>query len=518
VQHSFGDYQLDTERRELTHGAEPISVGPQVFDLLVFLVQHRDRVVSKEDLIENIWGGRIVSESTLTSHINAVRKAIGDSGEEQRLIRTFPRKGIRFVAAVQSKPSQDLTSNDIQKLPLTLPEKPSIAVLPFQNQSGDPEQEYFIDGIVEDIITALSRIRWLFVIARNSSFTFKDRALDVKQVGRELGVRYVLEGSVRRAGNRVRVTAQLIDASTGGHIWGDRFEGALADIFDLQDQITTRVIGAIAPQLEQAEIERAKRKPTESLDAYDYFLRGMASFYQRNRESIAEALRLFYKAIELDPNFASAYATAAWCYHWRKINGWMIDSVQEIAETERLARRALELGQDDAVALARGAHALGYVVGDIDAAVIFIDRALVLNPNLATAYWASGWTRLWFGEVDTAINHLAQAMRLSPLDPYTVSMQAGMALGHFLAGRYDEASSWVEKALWEQENYVTVLRIAAASYAAAGRLEDARKAMARVRELQPALQVSNVKDWVPLRRPEDLEKVEDGLRKAGLPE
>ena len=282
---------------------------------------------------------------------------------------------------------------------LVLPDKPSIAVLPFQNMSGDSEQEYFADGVVEDIITALSRLRWLFVIARNSSFTYKGRAVDVKQVGRELGVRYVLEGSVRKAANRVRVTGQLIDVSTGTHLWGDRFEGALEDIFDLQDQVTASVVGAIAPQLEHAEIERAKRKPTESLDAYDFFLRGMASYYGRTQEAINEALPLFYKTIELDPNFASAYGMAAWCYAWRKINGWMTDRAQEIAETERLARRAAEVGPDDAVALSRGAHALAYVVGDLDAAATFVDRALVLNPNLAGAWYASGWVRVFLGEV-----------------------------------------------------------------------------------------------------------------------
>ena len=264
-----------------------------------------------------------------------------------------------------------------------LPDKPSIAVLPFQNMSGDPEQEYFADGIVEEIITALSRMRWLFVIARNSSFTYKGRAVDVKQVGRELGVRYVLEGSVRKAANRVRITGQLIDASTGAHLWADRFDGALEDIFDLQDQVTASVVGAIAPKLEQAEIERAKRKPTESLDAYDYYLRGMASFHQGTREANDEALPLFYRAIELDPDFASAYGMAAWCYAQRKMNGWVTDRAQEIAETARLARRAAELGKDDAVALCAGGFALAYVVGDLDDGGAMIDRALVLNPNLA---------------------------------------------------------------------------------------------------------------------------------------
>jgi adenylate cyclase len=233
---------------------------------------------------------------------------------------------------------------------LALPDKPSIAVLPFQNMSSDPEQDYFADGMVEDIITALSRMRWLFVIARNSSFTYKGRAVDVKQVGRELGVRYVLEGSVRKAANRVRITGQLVDAATGAHLWADRFDGALEDIFDLQDQVTASVVTAIAPKLERAEIERAKRKPTESLDAYDYYLRGLESFYIQTRESMTEARRLFQKAIELDAGFASAYAMAAYCFAVRKASGWVTDRALEIAEAARLARRAVELGKDDAVA------------------------------------------------------------------------------------------------------------------------------------------------------------------------
>jgi len=529
VQFLFGENALDIDRRELRHGSALISIGPQVFDLLVYLVENRDRVVSKDDLLEAIWGGRIVSESTLTSHINAVRKAIGDTGEEQSLIRTVPRKGFRFVGEVRDKKTSSEKAPSTQainvaheqatQLTSPLPDKPSIAVLPFQNMSGDPEQEYFADGIVDDIITALSRMRWLFVIARNSSFTYKGRAVDVKEVGCKLGVRYVLEGSVRKAANRVRITGQLIDASTGANLWADRFEGALDDIFDLQDQVTASVMGAIAPQLEQAEIERAKRKPTESLHAYDYYLRGMARYYLRTKEAINEALPLFYKAIELDPDFASAYGMAAWCHGWRKINGWMVDRVREIAETARLARQAAKLGQDDAVALSRGAHALAFVVGDLDAAATFVDRALLLNPNLAGAWYASGWVRVWLGETDMAIDHFARAMRLSPLDPHTIAMQAGTAFAHFLSGRYDEASSWAEKALWEQTNYLTTLLIGAASNALAGRAVEARKATARLRELDPTMCVTNIKNWAPpFRRPEHLARFEDGLRKAGLPE
>ena len=324
---------------------------------------------------------------------------------------------------------------------------------------------------------------------------------------------------MRKAANRVRIIGQLIDTASGAHLWADRFEGPLEDIFTLQDQVTASVIGAIAPPLEQAEIQRAKHKPTESLDAYDYFLRGMASYYRRSREAIDEALPLFYKAIELDPEFASAYGMAAWCYAWRKINGWTTDHAQELAETARLVRRAAELGQDDAVALSRGAHALGFVVGDTEAAATLVDRALMLNPNLAGAWWASGWTRIRLGEADLAIEHFAQAMRLSPLDPHTIAMQAGTALAHFLAGRYQEASSWAEKGLWEQTNYLTTLLVAAASNALAGRLPEAQKATARLRELHPTMRVTNIKNWAPrFRRPEDLARFADGLRKAGLPE
>jgi adenylate cyclase len=253
--------------------------------------------------------------------------------------------------------------DDAQVRPaLALPDKPSIVVLPFQNMSGDPEQEYFADGIVEEIITALSRMRWLFVIARNSSFTFKGRAVDVKQVGRDLGVRYVLEGSVRKAANRVRITAQLIDATTGAHLWAERFDGGLEEIFDLQDQVTACVVGAISPKLEQAEIERTKRKPTESLAAYDFYLRGMASLHLWTKEATTEALRLFHRTAELDPDYASAYGMAARCYCLRKVNGWMTDPAQEITETKRLARRAAELGRDDAVALCTAGIGLAYLL------------------------------------------------------------------------------------------------------------------------------------------------------------
>lgn len=526
MQFLFADCLLDPDRRELMRGSEPIAIGPQVFDVLVYLIQNRERVVSKDALLNSVWGGRIVSESTMTSHINAVRHAIGDNGEDQRLIRTIARKGFRFIAEVRETPSTD----DIKSLnarlvepdetpALAIPDNPSIAVLPFVNLSGDPAQEYFADGVVEDIISALSRMRWLFVIARNSSFTYKGRAVDVRQVGRELGVRYVLEGSMRKAANRVRITGQLINATTGGHLWADHFDGALDDIFELQDRMTASVVGAIAPELERAEIERAKRKPTESLNAYDHYMRGVANLNKGTREAVDEALPLFHQAIRSDPGFASAYGMAAWCYVWRKINGWMTDHAQEITEGARLARRAIELGKDDdAIALTRGGHALAHLGGDLDGGVAWIDRALILNPHLAAGWYLGGWLRLLRGERDDAIEHFARAMRLTPLDPEMSRMQAGTALAHLLAGRHDAAASWAEKASRESPGFLMAVSIVAASHALAGRADQARQAMDQVGGLDPALRISNFQDWLPLRRPENLATFADGLRKAGLPE
>ncbi len=523
--YAFEDYVLDPERRELTRGPGAIAVGPQVFDLLLYLVQRREHVVSKDELFDVVWNGRIVSESTLTSHINAARKAIGDNGQNQRLIRTIARKGFRFVGDVtEGRPLAGFTSEstDDARDPLPqapeLPDKPSVAVLAFQNLSGDSEQDYFIDGVVEDIISALSRIRWLFVIARNSSFAYKGQAVDVKQVGRELGVRYVLEGSMRKAANRVRITGQLLDATTGGHLWADRFEGTLGDIFELQDQVTEKVVGAIATHLERAEIERAKRKPTESLDAYDYYLRGTANLHRGTRESIDEALAQFHHALQLDPNFASAHALAAWCHFWRKVNGWMTDPPREITEGARLARRAVTLGRDDAVALTRSGHALGHLTGDLDGGIALLDRALMLNPNLAAAWFLGGFLRVWRGEPDSAIEHFTRAMRLSPLDPEMYRMQAGMAAAHLFAGRFDTASSWAERAFRDLPSFLMVVGIIAASHALAGRTDEATRAMHHLRQLDPTLRISNLPEWLPIHRPEDLATLAEGLRKAGLPE
>ncbi|TWB87581.1 TolB-like protein [Bradyrhizobium macuxiense] len=463
-------------------------------------------------------GAICLSEDAYRQVKSRLDLAISDLGETRLKNIAEPIRvySLQFGNATAVKAPAGATASTAPRL--SLPDKPSIAVLPFQNMSGDPEQEYFADGIVEDIITALSRFRQLFVIARNSSFAYKGRAVDVKQISRDLGVRYILEGSVRKAANRIRITAQLIDASTGVHLWAERFDGGLQDIFELQDQVAARVVGEIAPKLEQAEIERATRKPTESLDAYDYFLRGMANVNHWTRATNDEALRQFYKAMELDPEFGSAHGMAAWCYIWRKLNGWVVDRARENSEGARLARRAVELGKDDPVALSRGGHAIVWFVSDLDNGAAFIDRALALNPNLSAAWNLSGWVRAYRGELDLSIEHHARAMRLSPLDPILYNMHVGTAFAHFLAGRYDEAIVWANSALREQPNFPAANRILAASHALAGHMNEAREAMAHLRELDPSLCISNLSEVYPVRLSVDLAKLVEGLRKAGLPE
>ena len=513
VQHALGERNSGLPQEKRIEFRMGINAGDIIIDGIDIWGDGVNVAARLEALAEP--GGICVSSRVQEDVHGSLEVAFEDIGEQQlkNIARPVRVYRVQLNGATKATPA------------LQPSHKPSIVVLPFNNMSGDPEQEYFADGMVEEITTALSRTRWLFVIARNSSFTYKGRAVDVKQVGRELGVRYALEGGVRKAADRVRITAQLIDASTGAHLWADRFDGSLEHIFELQDQVTASVVGAIAPRLEQAEVERAKHKPTESLDAYDYFLRGIASLYSWTKESNDEALGLFNKAIELDPDFASAYGMASWCYVRRKGSRWMTDRVQETAEAARLGRRAVELGWDDPVALAWGGFSLAYVVHDVEVGATLIDRALLLNPNLAEAWHFSGWVRIYLGEPELAIEHLTHAMRLSPVDPLTFVTLMAIAFAHFFAGRYNDASSWAEKALAaspprlrEKAVYHPALLIAAASNALAGRLEKARNAIAQSRQISPTAHISNLKNQIPLRRADDLVRYAEGLRKAGLPD
>jgi TolB-like protein len=506
----FEDFFLDSDRRELRHGEELVAVEPQVFDLLHYLICNRDRFVSKDDLIVGVWDGRIVSESTLSSRLTAVRQAVGDSGETQRLIRTIPRKGFRFVGQITEE-KNGLSHPE----GLRLPDKPSIAVLPFQNLSDDSAQGYFVDGIVEDITIALSQFSQLFVVARSSSFTYKGRNVDVKQIGQELGVRYVLEGSIRKAVGQVRITVQLINTATAVQLWAAHFDGALDQVFDLQDRVTSGVVGIIAPKIERAEIERAKRKPTASLDAYDYYLHGLASSYQDTKEANDEALRLFGKAVELDPNFAPAYGMSALCYVSRQWKQWMLEPQKEVGEAARFVDRAAALGRDDAMALSAAGMAAGLVVRDLDRAVVLLDRSLLLNPNLAVSWVRSAWVRIVLGQFDLAIEHASRAMRLSPLDPYLVGMQTAIAFAYFCASRHEQAAVWAEKAVKEQPTFAAALRVLAASNATLGRMKEAAEALVRLKETGAPVNISELRH-LPFREPKYLAKYAEALRKAGF--
>ena len=461
-------------------------------------------------------GGICISDDAHRQVRGKVESTFEDMGAQTLKNIAEPMRAWRVRICPSSSPTTKTPTETAQ--PLALPDKPSIAVLPFENMSGDPQQEYFADGMVEDIITGLSRSKSLFVIARTSSFTYKGKAVDVKKVGRELGVRYVLEGSVRKAGNRVRITGQLIDAATGAHLWADQFDSLLEDIFDLQDRVTSSVIGAIAPQLQRAEIERAQRKPTGSLQAYDYYLRALASLYRRTREETIEALKLTEIASDIDPGFALSYALGARCYAQRKSFGWSSDASQERVEARRLARRAIELDQDDPSVLARAGHALAFVVGEVEEGAALLSRAINLDPNQATARSLRAWVHLYSGEIDAAIEQFQVALRSSPLDPSIFSPQTGMAFAHFLAGRNEEASSWAATAVRRQPNFLAGQRVMMACHAMSGRVEEARQACMLVLQLDPTLRISGIKDRSPFRRAEDIERLAQAYRIAGMPE
>ncbi len=412
-----------------------------------------------------------------------------------------------------------IAENAPRRAPLPLPEKPSLAVLPFQNMSGDPEQEYFADGMVEEITTTISRLPWLFVIARNSSFTYKGKAVDVKQVARELGVRYVLEGSVRKAGSRVRITGQLIDTASGAHIWADRFDGALDDIFKLQDDVASGVVGAIEPRLRLAEIERASRKPTESLDAYDLYLRALVTFHQLTSEGVEDAVRLLERALDIDPSYAPAAALAAWCRVVQVAQGWARPTPELAAVALHFARRAIDTGKDDPDALWMAGHAIANFSGDHKAAVAAIERALALNPNAALAWTLRGWVHLYLDEVDPAIAAFERASRLSPLDPLGYIITGGFARAHLTAGRYKEAMRWVDQTILEQPRFTTALWIKVVLCELMGRHDEAREALRPLLEAWPDFTIDAFATYATPHYTARLRAIYvEALRKAGLPE
>jgi adenylate cyclase len=437
--------------------------------------------------------------------------AFADLGEQQVKNITRPVRTYRVALGASSRAALSVTA------PLPLPDKPSLAVLPFQNMSGDPEQEYFADGMVEEITTAIARLPWLFVIARNSAFTYKGKAVGVKQVAQELGVRYVLEGSVRKAGNRVRITGQLIDTTTGAHIWADRFDGALDDIFDLQDQVASSVAGAIEPKLRQSEIERASRKPTANLTAYDLYLRALAQSYRFTEEGLAEAIVLARQALAIDPSYAPAAAAIGWCRALQRIQGWGALSDEDIGEACRLARQALEAERDDADTVCRAALTLFRLAGEAAMAAAALDRALALNPNAAHAWLARGHIHASRNQPEKAIEAIERARRLSPFDPYTFLCAFIIAFAHLAARRFEQAIEWADLALHDQPRMVAAMRVKIAANAHLGRLDEARAELGRVLAIDP-LTIARLRAYAHFAAPELSELYVAGLRLAGVPE
>ena len=524
MQFLFDNHTLDTDRRELRRGSMPIAVEPQVFDLLIYLVQNQHRVVSKDDLIASVWGGRIVSDSTLTSRINAARKAVGDSGEDQKLIRTVPRKGLRFVGAVRIQPNgadpahaigpQPNGINEQSRPALPLPDRPAIAVLPFINMSGDVEQEYFSDGISEDIITALSKLRWFFVIARNSSFVYKNKAVHMKQVAAELGVGYVVEGSVRRGGDRVRITVQLNDVATGSHIWAERYDRDLADVFAVQDEITEAIVAAIEPQLYAAENFRAQRKPPNSLDAWDLVMRALSHYWRVTRQDNVVAQALLEKATAIDPNYGQALGVLAASHTFSAHMGWE-DRQTAVSIAERAALTAILADSEDPWAH----YALGHVylfTRRFDDSLAEFDLALRLNPNFSLAQGYDGLALAYCGRWEEANVAARRALRLSPRDPFSAIYYGIAAYAQFVGRNYAEAMRLAREGIRQRSDFVGAHRVLTAAAGMAGRTDIASVALQELRRAQPNISLAWIASQMPIKLEADREHYLEGFRRAGL--
>jgi TolB-like protein/Tfp pilus assembly protein PilF len=521
VQFFFADHTLDADRRELMRGSTPIALEPQVFDLLVHLVRNRDRVVSKNDLIASVWRGRIVSDSTLASRINAARNAVGDSGAQQKLIRTISRKGFRFVADVREQSGDEQTpvalprtgTAEPSRPTLPLPDRPAIAVLPFTNMSDDPEQDYFSDGISEDIIAALSKLHWFFVIARNSSFIYKGKAVHMKQVAEELGVRYVVEGSVRRSGERVRITAQLNDAATGSHLWAERYDRALADVFAVQDEITDAIVAAIEPQLYAAENFHAQRKPPESLDAWSLVMRALSHFWRMTPGDNAAAQALLEQAIALDPQYAQALAVLAVSHSFGMHVGW-VDGAISAPAAERAALAAVRADHNDPwvhLAMA-GVHRYA---GRLQDSLAEFELALSLNPNFSLAQASYGLVLTYVGRWQDGANAARRALRLSPRDPFSAIFNGVAAYAEFVGGHYDEAVRLAREGARQRPDFAAAFRVLTAAAAMAGDNELAKTSLTELRRAQPTISLAWIAEHLPMQ-PGQREFFLKAMQRAGL--
>jgi len=462
----------------------PLSMGSRALDILGVLVERPGELVPRAEIISAVWPGTAVEDSNLDVQIAALRRVLDAGRTGGSCIQTIRGRGYRFTAPV-TQVATDVATESRSAGP-ALPDKPSLAVMPFQNMSGDPEQEYFADGMVEEIITALSRIRWLFVIARNSSFTYKGRAVDVKQVGRELGVRYVLEGAVRKATDRVRISAQLIDAMTGAHLWAERFDGLLEDIFDLQDKVAVSVAGVIEPTLEAAETRRLADRPTTDLTALDFYLRALPDLDAFTQDSLRRALDLLEQAIGRDPHYGPALALAAHCHQGLEVNGGAEDPLATRRTSIDLARRALRNSPDDSNVLALAAFLLGYWGEDIDVSLALIDRCLTLNPSHARGWHWSALLRVFAGQPELALEHFQNYLRLSPRDRMATHLNV-IGEAYFFSRRFDAAVANLLASLDVAPTFPVTYRVLASCYAHLGRLDDARETVNRLRALTPAV-------------------------------
>jgi pentatricopeptide repeat protein len=512
----FEGFRLDRRsgalfRRDERGVFAPIAMGSRALDILGVLVERPGDLVSRAEIMAAVWPETAVEDSNLNVQIAALRRVLDKGRADGSCIQTVAGRGYRFTAAVtriEAEARSDAATLSLNSAP-PLPDKPSLAVMPFQNMSGDPEQEYFADGMVEEIITALSRIRWLFVIARNSSFTYKGQTIDAKQVGRELGVRYIVEGSVRRAGGRVRITAQLIDALTGTHIWADHFDGSLEDVFDLQDKVASSVAGVIEPALQAAETARSASRPTADLTAFDLYLRALPHLDAFEKNRVVRALDLLRQAIERDPHYGPALALAAHCHLGLEVNGWTEDPEAARNTSVDLARRALRSDPEDPDVLAVVAFVLGYFGEDINVAIGLIDRCLTLNSSCARGWHWSALLRLFAGQPDLALKHFETYLRLSPRDRMATYLN-GIGEAHFFSRRFDEAATNLLASLERASGFPVTYRVLAACYAHMGRLDEAREIVRRLRAVTPVV----VEPAMRYRDPEHRELFLSGLRLA----
>ena len=517
VKFNFDNHILDTDRRELRRGADLVAMQPQVFDLLVHLLKHRDRVVSRDDLIALVWGGRIVSDSTLDSRINAARNAIGDNGKEQRLIRTIPRKGIRFVGAVNGPcDAQAASMIDVERPSsgLALPDRPAIAVLPFDNMSGDREQEYFSDGISEDIITALSKLRWFFVIARNSSFTYKGKAVHMRQVAAELGVRYVVEGSVRRSGDRVRITAQLNDTATGSNIWAEHYDRELTDVFAVQDEITDAIVTAIEPQIYAAENFRSRRKPPNSVDAWDLVMRALSHHWRVTRPDSLTAQALLERAITIDPNYGQALALFATNHMFGVHLGWT-DLATAAPVAEQAALAAIAADSEDAWAHTALASVY-FSTRRLDHSLAEFELALQLNPNFSLAQGYYALALCYSGRWTDAYAATQRAIRQSPRDPSSAIYYGVAAYAQFVGRNYQEAIALAREATRQRGDLTGAYRVLTVAAGMTGQTELARNALQELRRTQPNISLAWIATQLPWKLDADREHYLEGFRRAGL--